>query len=296
MSRLLLLAVLPLATAFVLQPVLKPQMRAAPVAKMAIADIKDAVLPTDTDETLRNFVGYQALGWGVTGLVFPYQMMTSLFGSTLTAPAATLLRGMSIANLCLGSKICAGQDYEAATTGFVFFAGWTYLIKEGIKAGILSGYSSQILLWNAICALVCARRNGGLFDTVTKLDVGTLSSLLPRDRETSTRNLVGVQLFAWGIIGAFYQSFLLGPNMLGVAGGALMSLQASGLGLANLLLGGRVLGGDDKAAAPIGAVIFGSWAVLGWLGKAAGIFTGKYILATTIWNAVFAAYCFKESM
>ena len=56
------------------------------------------------------------------------------------------------------------------------------------------------------------------------------------------------------------------------------------------------MGGSDKASAPVGALAFLGWAVIGWLSKAAGFFTGKFVLAGTIWNALFGLYCLKEAV
>ena len=52
--------------------------------------------------------------------------------------------------------------------------------------------------------------------------------------------------------------------------------------------------GSEDDAASSGLVLFGTWAVLGWLGKAAGVFTGSYMAAVTIWNAAVAASCYSD--
>lgn len=98
------------------------------------------------------------------------------------------------------------------------------------------------------------------------------------DQEMSTRNLVGMQLLSWGIISTFFSSVLFGPMLLGcgdarsrapppgqrppltislpcrcAALDAVMPIFAAGIGLGNILLGGRVMGGDDSSAASVGA-------------------------------------------
>ena len=52
--------------------------------------------------------------------------------------------------------------------------------------------------------LSAARRNGGLFKTVTNLDTTSLNSLLPGDTELSMRNFVGAQMSAWGVLAMFF--------------------------------------------------------------------------------------------
>lgn len=207
----------------------------------AVADVKDAVLPATTEKTLPNFFGYQALGWGLAGVVFPTQLMVSLFGATPSPTGLLLMRGMSITNLCLGSKICKGTDEDAAATGFLFLAAWTYVVNKFLTAGVIGAFSTPIMTFNTIGALVAARRSGGLFKTVTELDMDALSNLLPRaplpalstardrklhrahtnhtcfagDQKMSTRNWVGVQLLSWGIISLFFSPVLFGPMLLG---------------------------------------------------------------------------------
>ena len=91
-------------------------------------------MPQDTRKSLRNVFGYQCLGWGVGGLLFPLQMTTTLFALTSTPASTAMLRGMSIAHIALGAKMCSDTDKEAASTGFLFFAGWTYFIKKLLAA------------------------------------------------------------------------------------------------------------------------------------------------------------------
>lgn len=44
------------------------------------------------------------------------------------------------------------------------------------------------MYFNALCALVAARRMGGLYKTLTEADTALLSSLLWKDQDTSTRS------------------------------------------------------------------------------------------------------------
>lgn len=96
-------------------------------------------------------------------------------------------------------------------------------------------------------AIVAGRRNGGAYNTLTTADTTALSSLLPRDYETSTRNMVGFQATGWGIAGVFFPAFTF--NLLGMAVTPVMSALMTGIGLTNIILGGKILGGSDDAAA-----------------------------------------------
>jgi len=285
-----------IASALMVSPMTKVTPR-APLVSMGVVDsVKTSVVPDNTDQTLRNAFGLQAVGWGVGGLVVPNAMMTTLFGTAISGASVPLMRGLGVANLLLGVRMCKGSDSEAAATGFLFFAVWYKLLTKAVAAGTIGGYGAQIALWNGLCALSAARRQGGLFDTLTKLDMSALTNLLPNDREVSVRNIVGVQTSIWGVICTFYQSFFFGSKLLGCAAGTMGALTASGIGLAALLLGGKVTSGSEDDAASTGLVLFGAWATIGWLGKAAGVFTGSYMAAVTIWNAAVAAYCLTKML
>ena len=147
---------------------------------------------------------------------------------------------------------------------------------------------------SAFGCFCAARRQGGLYKTVTSLDMGTLTSVLPKDRELTTQNIVGVQLFAWAVVCLFYPAILTGGLLLNTAVTPVLSIVVSGLGLGNLLLGGRVMRGDAKSAASTGLVLFSGWTVLSALAKQAGVFTGTYFGLCTVVNALTAAYCLKE--
>jgi len=222
-------------------------------------------------------------------------MMSTLFGATVSGGNLAMLRGLSVTNLVLGTAICKGSDADAAKTGFLFFAAWTQFLKAAVSAGTFNAYTGSIIAWNTAMAVITARRQGGLWKTVTSLDTDSLSSVLPSgDIDLSPKNVVGLQLSAWGVISTFMPGFLFGSKMLGMKMDPIGTVTASGLGLGNLLLGGKVMSGSDKDASAVGAVVLGAWAVIGYAGKSAGYFTGKYMAATTIWNAAMAAYCVKN--
>ena len=93
--------------------------------------------------------------------------------------------------------------------GFVWFAGWYWLLSNAVKAGTLSGpYVGWMVAWNAIMAISAARRQGGLYQVATNVDVDVVSSVLPRDQKASLRNFVGIQALGWAISGLFFSSAL----------------------------------------------------------------------------------------
>ena len=152
-----------------------------------------------------------------------------------------------------------------------------------------AGYVPQIIVFQALMVLVAGRRNGGAYKTLTTADTTALSSMLPRDYETSTRNMVGLQMSGWGAAAVFFPAVTF--NLLGLAANPLMSAMMTAIGLTNLVLGGKVLGGTDDAAAANAVVFNGGWAVLLALGRTAGVFSGTYVPVITVFNGAFALWC-----
>jgi len=276
-------------------PLKAPHVRATvitarPLAMSIVDDVKSEVVPSSgLDQTLRNVMGLQMTAWGVGSLFVPKLMMDTMFATSLGGASIPLMRATGLCSMALGAKTSSGSDADAAMQGFLFFGMWTHLLR-GSGWG---AYTSYLILWNAACALSCARRQGGLFDTVTKLDTGALSSILPRDNQLSTRNMLGVQLLGWGVMSLFFQNFLTGGRLIN---GAVNSVVVAGCGIANTLLAGRVFGGSDSDAASTGLVVIGGYGVIGYLAKTAGLFTGSWMTATVAWNLLFAAYCLKEKL
>ena len=138
------------------------------------------------------------------------------------------------------------SDDDAALSGLVFTGRGT-LLTAAAAAGISAGYTTTIATWNLLCALSCARRSGGLFKRVTELDLGVVDSVLPKDTKVSTRNIVGANVAAWGLICWKFQDFFLGSRI--VAGGAtplMTSVILPGIALANLLLSGKIFAGSTR--------------------------------------------------
>ena len=119
--------------------------------------------------------------------------------------------------------------------------------------------------------------------------------MLPKDTKVSTRNIVGANVAAWGLICWKFQDFFLGSRI--VAGGAtplMTSVILPGIALANLLLAGKIFAGSDKDAATNGAVILGGYGVIGYLAAKAGVFAGTWMGWLPLVNFALAAYCVKE--
>ena len=214
---------------------------------------------------------------------------TKVLGVTATATSLLMMRGLALGNLALANRFTSGSDADAAATGFVWFALWWNTLKNAVAAGTLGGYMGMVTTWNMLCALACARRQGGLWNTVTDADTKILDAHLPRDYEISTRNIVGFQMLGWAIAGLFFPATM--GAKLGMASTALTNVMGTGLAATNLVLGGRVLGGTDNEAAANGVVYFGGWAVLLHLAKGAGTLTGANLGLLVLWNAASAAYC-----
>lgn len=235
-------------------------------------------------------VGYQALGWGVAGALVPSMLTGNLLGATATASSNLFMRGLAWSNLALAGRFASGSDSDAATSGVLWFGMWYWALKQAVAAGTYAGtYMPMIVVWNGLMALSAVRRSGGLWNTVTNLDTSSLNSILPRDFEMSTRNFVGMQTLAWGVLGFLNPSFLFG--LVGVAATPLVSALLLGNSISNTVLAGKILGGSDDEAAANGVTFFGAWGVLGALAVSKGVLTGQYAGLIAVWNLASAAFC-----
>mmetsp|Transcript_51109 Transcript_51109/g.143240 ORF Transcript_51109/g.143240 Transcript_51109/m.143240 type:complete len:307 (-) Transcript_51109:408-1328(-) len=271
----------------------------APVVQ-ALPDFADAFTVDElTKKTTRNVVGLQATAWGALSL-FPGKA-ASMMGMAALNPLETLvMQGSALALLGLGMHIRVGSDGDASQTGFLFFASWSYLMRNA--GGVMSGTMFQVsTLVNTIMAVAMARRQGGLWKTVTSLDTDGITSILPRNDAINVRNVVGIQCLFWGLIGMFQSSFLFNTIMgaTGARGAAAVcsGILSTGLAVNNILLAGRVFGASsDSDAANTGALFFGGWTVLIFLAKNAGTVSGQFVVPIMAWNALMTAYCVKEGM
>lgn len=75
-------------------------------------------------------VGYQALGWGLSGLLAPAWLCSNILGVACTPAVAAALRGLSLGNLCLAGRFFGGSDSDAAATGVVWFSAWYLALKS----------------------------------------------------------------------------------------------------------------------------------------------------------------------
>jgi hypothetical protein len=265
---------------------------------MGVADIvtsvKDAVVPANRDQTLRNAFGYQALGFGAMMIAAPHWYMGQ-FGVTAMSGAATMMsRGLGLGCLMMSGQLTGGTDSEAAATGFLWFALWHRHLKA--NAALFGGYIGALITWDLAMAVIAARRQGGLWKTITSLDVDGLNAVLPTSYDLKLRNFVGMQMAAWGVMCAFFQPFLFGKYVLSMASTPLTSVLATGISFQNFLVGGKIMAGSDEAAAPKGVLFFGGWAVLAAMAKSAGVLTGQYTNVLIAWNALSALYCAKTML
>lgn len=261
------------------------------VATMGLVDsVKNSVVPDNAEQTYRNVVGYQALGWGVAAAAAPAFVHSNIIGATATASSTLLMRGLGWSNLALAGRLTSGSDSDAAAAGVVWFSLWYWAMKNAVQAGAYGGARiGMVVVWNGLMALAAARRNGGVWNTLTSLDTTTLNSLLPRDYELSVRNFVGIQALGWGVGGFFFAPKIL--SLLGIAGSPLINAMLMGNAITNTVLAGKILGGTDDEAAANGVTFFGAWGVLGALAVRSGVLTGQYAMLVAIWNLLSAAYC-----
>ena len=104
-----------------------------------VADIKDAVLPSNTDSTLRNVMGYQMTGWGVGSTVCPALMMNTLFAANPTGATVWMMRAMGLGMLSLGAKTWC----VATIVGVVLSIATTYSLCVFVEHQCVAWLPSQ---------------------------------------------------------------------------------------------------------------------------------------------------------
>lgn len=84
-----------------------------------------------------------------------------MMGMAALNPLETLvMQGSALALLGLGMHIRVGSDGDASQTGFLFFASWSYLMRNA--GGVMSGTMFQVsTVVNTIMAVAMARRQVG---------------------------------------------------------------------------------------------------------------------------------------
>lgn len=92
------------------------------------------------------------------------------------------------------------------------------------------------------------------------------------------------------------QDFFFGAKLLNVASTPLLAMSATGIAIANLLLGGKIMAGSDSDAATDGAVLFTGYFLISYLATAAGVFSGAWMSFLPYVNLATAAYCLKEKL
>ena len=258
LAAFLLACRVPAAEAFTIthsvhtRPVQRP-----PSIKMADtqAVLREVIMPPEktNDKTLRNVIGVPLFVGGVATALVP-SYAAELFNLNLgvkatSAVAISLLRGLAVTNVLLGTRVLRDDDKNAAATGLVLLGGWAVLLRRALAAGTVGGTIARTALWvHSVAALDCLRRIWSSSKLRTP-DV-VVSSLLPRDGSRDARLVGGSLLLGCGAAAILGQaSILFGTaGLLGCAISAPLSLLASSLGLSAIVLAGRTYGaGADHA-------------------------------------------------
>ena len=144
-----------------------------------------------------------------------------------------MIRGAGLAAALLGARLGRDSDSQAASSAALWLGGWAYMLRNA--AGV-AGRTQTIC---ALLALSAVRRSGGLYNFVTTLDTNGLNAVLPKNRDLTMQNVVGVQMLGWGL-GLLFAPEWLTSNIMGGKVGPTILLQ--GLAINNLVLGGKVFG------------------------------------------------------
>ena len=155
-----------------------------------------------------------------------------------------MIRGAGLAAALLGARLGRDSDSQAASSAALWLGGWAYMLRNA--AGV-AGRTQTIC---ALLALSAVRRSGGsvaarqstsprrlrdptggsattfwaprltvdlltgLYNFVTTLDTNGLNAVLPKNRDLTMQNVVGVQMLGWGL-GLLFAPEWLTSNIMG---------------------------------------------------------------------------------
>ena len=260
--------------------VVKPFRPAA--AALDVESIKGSVAPADLGATNQALYSWVGAAVGVAGLAKPAWLAEQTLGIATNGATDVIIRGSAMAALLLGAR--AGQESEAnaAKTALLWFGGWWYFLRGS------TGVAGRTAAACGLIALSAARRSGGLWKFATSLDTDGLSSILPKNRDVTMRNIVGMQMMGWGFA-LWFAPQLVTDSIMGEKA-AVAAVALKGLAVNNLVLGGKVMAGTEDSARTNGLIFFGAWTALSILAKNAGIASGQYLVPVIAWNAACAAY------
>mmetsp|Transcript_17428 Transcript_17428/g.53596 ORF Transcript_17428/g.53596 Transcript_17428/m.53596 type:complete len:283 (-) Transcript_17428:124-972(-) len=251
-----------------------------PAAAVDVDAIKNAVAPSELSASSQAIYSWTGLALGAVSLVKPEMIGEKVLGIAGTGANAGMIRGAGLAAALLGSRLGRDSDSQAASSAALWLGGWAYMLRGA--AGV-AGRTQTVC---ALLALSALRRSGGLYNFVTTLDTNGLSAVLPKNRDVSMQNIVGMQMMAWGL-GLIFAPAWLATNVCGVSHPAALT---TGLAVNNLVLGGRVMSGSEADARSNGLLFFGGWAAIAVMARNAGHFSGQYAVPVIAWNAACAAY------
>ena len=256
--------------------------RAPPVqAALDVDGIKNAIAPSEIGASSQAIYSWGGLALGACSIIKPELVAEKVLGVASSGSNAVMIRGAGLAAALLGARLGRDSDSQAASSAALWLGGWAYMLRNA--AGV-AGRTQTIC---ALLALSAVRRTGGLYNFVTTLDTNGLNAVLPKNRDLTMQNVVGVQMLGWGL-GLLFAPEWLTSNIMGGKVGPTILLQ--GLAINNLVLGGKVMAGSESDARNNGLLFFGGWAAISVVARNAGLMSGQYAVPCLAWNAACAAY------
>ena len=145
---------------------------------------------------------------GACSIIKPELVAEKVLGVASSGSNAVMIRGAGLAAALLGARLGRDSDSQAASSAALWLGGWAYMLRNA--AGV-AGRTQTIC---ALLALSAVRRSGGLYNFVTTLDTNGLNAVLPKNRDLTMQNVVGVQMLGWGL-GLLFAPEWLTSNIMG---------------------------------------------------------------------------------
>ena len=220
-------------------------------AALDVDGIKNAIAPSEIGASSQAIYSWGGLALGACSIIKPELVAEKVLGVASSGSNAVMIRGAGLAAALLGARLGRDSDSQAASSAALWLGGWAYMLRNA--AGV-AGRTQTICALLALSAVrrsrsrrANQRRRGAFaarrttattsgrlasllicYNFVTTLDTNGLNAVLPKNRDLTMQNVVGVQMLGWGL-GLLFAPEWLTSNIMGgkVAPTMEMSFRAS---------------------------------------------------------------------
>ena len=192
--------------------------RAPPVqAALDVDGIKNAIAPSEIGASSQAIYSWGArteIALGACSIIKPELVAEKVLGVASSGSNAVMIRGAGLAAALLGARLGRDSDSQAASSAALWLGGWAYMLRNAAGVAGRTQTICALLALSAVRRVAAAPRSQLLICFVTTLDTNGLNAVLPKNRDLTMQNVVGVQMLGWGL-GLLFAPEWLTSNIMG---------------------------------------------------------------------------------